>query len=202
MIKNWQHQDMKGEQVAIIATPLMGNLVPVVEFATHLINHHSNRISVTILAFSVPHLPLVDDYIESQTSNEHIRFIQIHPQDSQPPNQCKSMTEFISLYIQSHKPIIKKTLQNLTTNVPLVVSAKTGNDVDLIPSIFLSNNLTTLPKSDSDSATQLMVVKSFTKPVPLNAYPLYCINKEELGYSWFLHHTLRSATSLPGGTNS
>ncbi|GJZ47680.1 UDP-glycosyltransferase 43-like protein [Tanacetum coccineum] len=210
MIKNSQHQDMKRAQVAIIATPLMGNLVPAVEFATHLINHNSNCISVTILALSVPHLPLVDDYIQSQTSNEQIRFIQIHPSDSQPPNQCKSMTEFISLYIQSRKPIIKQTLQNLTNNVPLVgffidmfctSMIDVANDLNIPCYLFFASpasylgfvlDLTTLPESGSDSVTtQLMVVKSFTKPVPLNAYPLYCINKKELGYSWFVHHTLR-----------
>ncbi|GKC37508.1 hypothetical protein Tco_1049892, partial [Tanacetum coccineum] len=216
MIKNSQHQDMKRAQVAIIATPLMGNLVPAVEFATRLINHNSNCISVTILALSVPHLPLVDDYIQFQTSNEQIRFIQIHPSDSQPPNQCKSMTEFISLYIQSHKPIIKQTLQNLTNNVPLVgffidmfctSMIDVANDLNIPCYLFFASpasylgfvlDLTTLPESDSDSATtQLMVVKSFTKPVPLNAYPLYCINKKELGYSWFVHHTLSPLRPQP-----
>ncbi|KAL7614761.1 hypothetical protein Lser_V15G06588 [Lactuca serriola] len=112
-----QVQEMRRAEVAIIATPSMGNLIPAVEFATHLINHHPSRISVVILAISMPQRPILDDYIQSRIANKQIRFIQLHHVDSPLPDQYSSGIEFISRYIENHKPIIKQTLNNLRTTV-------------------------------------------------------------------------------------
>ncbi|GJZ47679.1 UDP-glycosyltransferase 43-like protein [Tanacetum coccineum] len=201
---------MKRAQVAIIATPSMGNLVPAVEFATHIINHDSG-LSVTVLALSVPQWrPLLADYIQSCTSTEHIRFIQIHTDHMPQQDQYSSDIEFISLYIQNHKPIVKQTLQNLRKDVPLVgffidmfctSMIDVANDLNIPSYLFFASpaaylgfvlHLTTLSsdESDSDLAPEL-TVQGFTSPVPLNAYPLYCIKKKELGYSCFVHHALR-----------
>ncbi|KAL4578177.1 hypothetical protein LXL04_014296 [Taraxacum kok-saghyz] len=206
---------MRRTEVAIIATPFMGNLVPAVEFASHLINHHLNRISVAILTISMPQMPLVEDYVRSRTSIEHIRFIQIPPVDPPPPDQYNSRVEFISLYIQNHKPIVKQTLKTLSNAgsdlVPVPLAGlfvdmfctsmiDVANDLDIPCYLFFASpaaylgfvlHLTTLPATESfDSETEL-TVPSYAKPVPSNALPTFCIKKDEFGYMTFVHHALR-----------
>ncbi|KAI3518831.1 hypothetical protein L1887_07663 [Cichorium endivia] len=204
---------MRRAQVAIIATPAMGNLVPAVEFASHFINHHNSRISVVILVISMPQRPLIDDYVKSHTSTEHIRFIQLHHVDPPPPDQYNSAIEFISLYIENHKPIIKQTLKHLPTSdlvpVPLVglfvdmfctSMIDVANDLDIPSYLFFASpaaylgfvlHLTTLPANESiDSAAEL-TVPSYVKPVPSNTIPSFCIKKDEFGYSTFVRHALR-----------
>ncbi|KAI3747260.1 hypothetical protein L6452_09713 [Arctium lappa] len=200
---------MKTAEVAIIAAPTMGNLVPAVEFATHLINHHDHRrISVAILLISMPQWPLNEDYIQSHTSTQHIRFIRFHPVDPPPPDQFNSIIDLISLHIQNHKPMIKQTLENLTTT-PLVglfvdmfctSMIDVANDLNIPCYLFFASpatylgfvlHLTTLPATVSfDSATEL-IVPSYANPVPLNVLPSFCIKKNELGYSTFVRHALR-----------
>ncbi|PWA56053.1 UDP-glucuronosyl/UDP-glucosyltransferase [Artemisia annua] len=201
---------MKRAQVAIIASPSMGNLVPVVEFATHIINHDS-CLSVTVLVISVSHWgPLLDDYIQSCSSTEHIRFIQLHTDHMPQQDQYSSGIEFISLHIQNHRPIVKQTLQNLTKDVPLVgffvdmfctSMIDDANDLNIPCYLFFASpaaylgfvlHLTTLPvaESESDLATEI-TVQSFINPVPSNAYPLYCIKKNQLGFSCFVNHARR-----------
>lgn len=82
-----------------------------------IINHHPSHISVVILAISMPQRPILDDYIQSRIANKQIRFIQLHHVDSPLPDQYSSGIEFISRYIENHKPIIKQTLNNLRTTV-------------------------------------------------------------------------------------
>nr|XP_043634576.1 UDP-glycosyltransferase 43-like [Erigeron canadensis] len=194
----------KRTEVAIIATPTIGNLVPAVEFATHLINHHSNRISVTILDISMPQWPLVHDYIQSHTSTQHIRFIKLSPPNSdQPIDRHKSVIEFISLHIKNHKHIIKETLKNIPL-VGLFIDMFCTSMIDVAnelnipcymffqsPAAYLSFvlHLTALVAKPG-SVTELKV-PGFTNLVPPNAFPSYCIDKDELGYSCFIHHTLR-----------
>ncbi|KAJ0922612.1 putative anthocyanidin 3-O-glucosyltransferase [Helianthus annuus] len=52
-------------------------------------------------------------------------------------------------------------------------------------------HLTTLSDTKSTDSANGLSVPSFSNPVPSTAFPLFCINKNELGYSWFVHHTLR-----------
>ncbi|XP_071731826.1 UDP-glycosyltransferase 43-like [Rutidosis leptorrhynchoides] len=197
---------MKQAEVAIIATPTIGNLTPAVEFATHLINHHPNRISVTILTISIPQWPLVNDYIQSRTSTNHIRFIQLDPPELPPPDQYNSSIELISLHIQNHKPIVKQTLQNLpfvTLFVDMFCTSMidVANELNIPCFLFFASpagylsfvlHLTTLSESEPESESEsALVVPGFTNPVPSNGYPLYCINKKELGYSCFVDHARR-----------
>ncbi|KAJ0789070.1 putative UDP-glucuronosyl/UDP-glucosyltransferase, UDP-glycosyltransferase family [Helianthus annuus] len=198
---------MNQAQVAIIATPNMGNLVPAVEFATHLTNHHLHHISVTILTISMPQSPLIDNYVQSHSSTDHIRFIQLPPADIPPPNQYNTRIGFTSLYIQNHKPIVQQTLQNLSP--PLVgffvdmfctSMIDVANDLNIPCYLYFASpaaylgfvlHLTTLSDTESTDSANGLSVPSFLNPVPSTAFPLFCINKNELGYSWFVHHTLR-----------
>ncbi|XP_023739727.1 UDP-glycosyltransferase 43 [Lactuca sativa] len=208
-----QVQEMRRAEVAIIATPSMGNLIPAVEFATHLINHHPSHISVVILAISMPQRPILDDYIQSRIANKQIRFIQLHHVDSPPPDQYSSGIEFISGYIENHKPIIKQTLNHLQTTVsdsepvPLVglfidmfctSMIDVANDLNIPCYLFFSSpaaslgfmlHLTTLPATES-FVTEL-AVPSYANAIPSNIFPSFCIKKEEFGYSTFVRHTLR-----------
>ncbi|XP_023739739.1 UDP-glycosyltransferase 43 [Lactuca sativa] len=200
---------MRRAEVAIIATPYMGNLVPAVEFATRLINHHPDRISVAILTISMPQMPLIEDYIQSRTSIEHIRFIQIPPVDSPPSDQYNSRIEFTSIYIGNHKPIVKQTLKTLSTSVPLAglfvdmfctSMIDVANDLNIPCYLFFASpaaylgfvlHLTTLPANESVDSANELIVPSYAKPIPSNTLPTFCIKKDEFGYSRFVSHALR-----------
>ncbi|KAI3798422.1 hypothetical protein L1987_33697 [Smallanthus sonchifolius] len=52
-------------------------------------------------------------------------------------------------------------------------------------------HLTTLPDTESIDLANELTVPSFINPVPSNALPLFCINKDELGYSCFVGHAGR-----------
>ncbi|KAI3747258.1 hypothetical protein L6452_09711 [Arctium lappa] len=188
-------ENMKREEIAIISTPAIGNLVPAVEFATHLINHHHHRISVAILVISMPQRPLIDDYVISRASTPHIRFIQIPPVDPPPPHQYNSTIEFISLHIQNHKPKIKQTLKNLTTLVGIFIDMfctpmiDVANDLGIPCYLFFASpaaylgfvlHLTNLPATESVSqTTELTTVPSYANSVPSNVLPSFCIKKNE-----------------------
>ncbi|KAL8246500.1 hypothetical protein R6Q59_007716 [Mikania micrantha] len=161
----------------------MGNLLPVVEFAIHLVNHHHHhhrRISVTILTISMPQWPLIDHYVRSHTPTDHIRLIQLPPADTPSPDQYTSRIEFISLYIQNHRPMVQQTLATIE---PLV-----GLFVDMFCTSMIDQPCPSL--SPVDSLNELTVA-SFTNPVPSSAFPLFCRNKNELGYSCFVRHAVR-----------
>ncbi|KAJ9541416.1 hypothetical protein OSB04_027922 [Centaurea solstitialis] len=202
-----QHTKM-AQQVAIIAAPTMGNLIPAVEFATHLINHHHHhhhrRISVAILLISMPQWPLNHHYIQSHTSTEHIRFIHLHP--LHPPNQCDSIVDLISLHIENHKHIVEETLKTLPSLAGVFVDMfctsviDVAADLDIPCYLFFASpatylgfvlHLATLPAAESlDSAADL-TVPSFANSVPVTVLPSYCIKRTELGYSKFVRHALR-----------
>ncbi|XP_076924210.1 UDP-glycosyltransferase 43-like [Bidens hawaiensis] len=194
---------MKRAEVAIIAAPTMGNLLPAVEFATHLTNHHLHRISVTILTISMPQWPLINNYIQSHTSTDHIRFIQLPPADSPPPNQYNSNIGFVSLYIQNHKPIVKHTLKKITglfVDMFCTSMIDVAKDLNIPCYLYFSSpaaylgfvlHLTTLDDTESLDSGSEMTVPSFLNPVPSTALPIFCINKNERGYSWFVNHARR-----------
>ncbi|XP_076914558.1 UDP-glycosyltransferase 43-like [Bidens hawaiensis] len=191
---------MKRAEVAIIAAPTMGNLLPAVEFATHLTNHHLHHISVTI---SMPQWPLINNYIQSHTSTDHIRFIHLPPADSPPPTQYNSTIGFVSLYIQNHKPIVQHALKNITglfVDMFCTSMIDVANDLDIPCYLYFSSpaaylgfvpHLTTLDDSKSFDSGSELTVPSFMNPVPPTALPLFCINKNERGYSWFVNHARR-----------
>ncbi|KAF5768753.1 putative UDP-glucuronosyl/UDP-glucosyltransferase, UDP-glycosyltransferase family [Helianthus annuus] len=202
-------QDMKRAEVAIIATPTMGNLLPTIEFATHLTNHPNHHISVTILTISMPQWPLIHNYLQSHTSTDLIRFIHLPPPDTPPPNHYTSIIEYLSLYIQNHKPIVQQTIESLS--VPLdgffvdmfcTSMIDVANDLNIpcylyfaSPAAYLSFvlHLTTLPVDsvNQEAEERQLIVPGFQNPVPSTAFPLFCINKKERGYSWFVRHALR-----------
>ncbi|KAI7755465.1 hypothetical protein M8C21_026865 [Ambrosia artemisiifolia] len=204
---------MKRAEVAIIATPTMGNLLPTIEFATHLTNHHHHHISITILTISIPQWPLMHNYAQSLTPTDHIRFIPLPPPDTPPPTHYDSLIEYLSLYIQYHKPIVQQILENHP--VPLAgffidmfctSMIDVANDLNIpcylyfaSPAAYLAFvlHLTTLPVTEStDSVNKEVEERRLAVPglinlVPSTAFPLFCNNKKELGYSFFVRHALR-----------
>ncbi|KAL8201544.1 hypothetical protein R6Q57_010691 [Mikania cordata] len=199
---------MKRAEVAMIATPTMGNLLPVVEFAAHLVNHHHHhrRISVTILTISMPQWPLIDHYVRSHTPTDHICLIQLPPADTPSPDQYTSRIEFISLYIQNHRPMVQQTLATIEPLVGLFVDMfctsmiDVANDLGIPSYLYFASpaaylgfvlHLTTLPLTESVDSLNELTVASFTNPVPSSAFPLFCRNKNELGYSCFVRHAVR-----------
>lgn len=112
---------MKKAEIAIISTPGIGNLVPAVEFATHLTTTQP-LLSATILIITIPQRPLVNDYISSLATSRaapNIRFLHLPPVDPPSPDQYQASIAYLSLLIANHKPRVKQALTNLITSVPL-----------------------------------------------------------------------------------
>ncbi|KAF3450064.1 hypothetical protein FNV43_RR06143 [Rhamnella rubrinervis] len=94
-------------QLIFISTPLIGHLVPTVEFARHLLHHHP-RFSATILLINMPEWPILNTYAQSISATEkNIHFIQLPTVDPPTQDQFQSSMGYISLLIHKHKSHVK-----------------------------------------------------------------------------------------------
>ncbi|KAK2998317.1 hypothetical protein RJ639_023858 [Escallonia herrerae] len=93
---------MRKAEIIIIATPAIGNLVPAVEFATHLTTTDP-LLSATILIIHMPQRPLVNAYTDSRaTASGNIRFLHLSPVDPPDPDQYQTSVAFISILVEKH----------------------------------------------------------------------------------------------------
>ncbi|KAL8201547.1 hypothetical protein R6Q57_010694 [Mikania cordata] len=154
----------------------------------------------------MPQWPLIDHYVRSHTPTDHIRLLQLPPADTPSPDQYTSRIEFISLYIQNHRPMVQQTLATIEPLVGLFVDMfctsmiDVANDLGIPCYLYFASpaaylrfvlHLTTLPLTVSVDSVNELAVASFTNPVPSSAFPLFCRNKNELGYSCFVRHAVR-----------
>ena len=102
-------------EVVFITTPAIGQLVPIVEFAHHLINCDP-RFSITILIVTLPQRPLVNTYVQScvaTSASTNINFVHLPPVDLPSPDQFQSSIGCLSLFAERHKPHVKQAITNL-----------------------------------------------------------------------------------------
>jgi hypothetical protein len=202
---------MAKAEIAIISTPGIGNFLPAVEFATQLTKTHPT-FSATILIIDLPERPLVNDYVNSLSPSENLRFLHLPPADSPSPEQSQSSIGYLSLVIQNYKSQVKLALTELTRNsvplVGLIVDMFCTSMIDIAdelgipsylyfasPATFLQFMLH-LPSLDSkvnSELTQLtqLALPGFTNSVPLKVLPNFFLHRNDDGYSWFLHHACR-----------
>ncbi|KAF3947037.1 hypothetical protein CMV_026775, partial [Castanea mollissima] len=103
-------------EVVFITSPAIGHLVPIVEFAHHLINCDP-RFSITLLIITMPQRPLVNTYVQScvakSASTTNIKFVLLPTVDPPSPDQFQSYIGRMSLFIERHKPHVKQAITNL-----------------------------------------------------------------------------------------
>lgn len=199
----------KSAEVVFISAPAIGNLVPAVEFATHL-TKTDPRLSATILVITTSHRPLVTTYIESRAAVNagKVRFIHLRPVEPPSPDQYQSSIAFMCLLIEKHKPHVKDALANLMQTqsesensvVPVVgivvdmfcmpimdVAAELGVPCYLFfasPATFLGFMLH-LPSlhgqlaSVFDDSASVLTIPAFTNPVPIPVLPTFFLRRND-----------------------
>ncbi|XP_050871777.1 UDP-glycosyltransferase 43 [Lathyrus oleraceus] len=197
-------------EVVFVATPAIGNIVPVVEFANHLTKHNP-QFSATILIVTVPQRLLVNTYIQSlSSSTTNLRFIHLPPVDPPTSDQYQSFVTYISLLMQNQKNNIKNTLLNLTSSTEstsesvklaaLFVDMFSTTLIDVAneisvpcylffasPASFLGFMLH-LPSTESLESETEFEIPSFKNPLPKVILPSLVLNKKTGAYSWMSYH--------------
>ncbi|PSS11078.1 UDP-glycosyltransferase [Actinidia chinensis var. chinensis] len=204
----------KNAQVIIIPTPGIGNLVPAVEFAHHLI-HREHRLSATVLVIPIPHRPQVTAYVNARAATTEVQFLHLPPVDLPTPDQFQTSLGFVSVLIEKHKAHVKDIMADLVSStqpdsVPLAglfidmfctpmidVAGEIGVPCYLFfasPASFLGFMLhlpTLHAQLATDSDTEL-TIPSFANSVPVQVvFPTGLLNTNEDRYTWFLHYALR-----------
>ena len=116
----------KSANLVFIAAPTIGNLVPVVEFATQL-THTYPSLTATVLVIPM-NRPLVDTFVDSRSTvnSGNVSFIHLPSLDPPSPDQYQTSVGFMSLLIDSQKPHVKKALIDL-----MHTQSETGLFVDM-----------------------------------------------------------------------
>lgn len=207
-------------QLVFISTPAIGNLVPTVEFAQHLLHHHP-RFSVTILLVSMPQRVLVNTYTQSlpATATHNIRFIHLPTVDPPSQDEFQSSVGYVSLLIHKHKPHVKRAIASLagTESASESPAARvSGLFVDMFctsmidvadelgipcylffqsPVTFLGFMLD-LPSLDPQLVTGFsdsdteLSIRGFRNSVPRRLLPNSVLKGGD-AYSWFVHNAKR-----------
>ncbi|PON53999.1 UDP-glucuronosyl/UDP-glucosyltransferase [Trema orientale] len=202
-------------EVVFISTPAIGMLTPTVEFARRVVNHHSGRLSATVLLIPVPQWPTIHSYTQSlpATSSHNLRFHLLPTMHPPSPDHFNSYVAHISSLIEQHKPNVKNAIVSsnesdsesgrrfiglfvdmfCTTMIDVAVGLQIPSYLFFAsPASFLSFMLdvTSLDSQLSrDSVTELRV-RGFVNSVPRSVLPTSVLKQGD-GYSWYLHHGRR-----------
>nr|POE50424.1 udp-glycosyltransferase 71k2 [Quercus suber] len=204
-------------EVVFMTSPGIGHLVPVVEFAHHLINHDP-RFSATILIVTMPQRPILNTYIQSRaatSTSTNIKFVHLPIVDPPTPDQYESSFGYSCLLLEKHRPHVKQAITNLMeteldsdrrlvgiiTDMFCTSMIDVANELDIPCYVFFPSTATFLgfmlhlPILDTQLTTELakldteLVIPSFANPVSPSLLPSIALEKE--GYSWFLYHGRR-----------
>ncbi|BAT79967.1 hypothetical protein LR48_Vigan213s002000 [Vigna angularis] len=197
-------------EVVFIATPALGNLVPLVEFA-NLLTKHDPRFSATVLTIFMPQRPLINTYVQSRASSPaNLRILHLPTVDPPPPDQYQSSIAFLSLHIQNHKHHVKNALLSLLpsdSNSPVRLAAVfvdmfCGSLIDVAAELsvpcylffassasFLGFTLH-LPRPDSLDSESEFSIPSFKNPVPKSVLPSFVLDANDAS-PWFSYHARR-----------
>ncbi|KAK1304490.1 putative UDP-glucose flavonoid 3-O-glucosyltransferase 3 [Acorus calamus] len=189
----------------------MGHLVSTVEM-TQLLCSRSPRISITILNMCPLGAPSIassiSSYISSLPTSPNITFIDLpFPSDFHFDPTQKGET-IISLYIQSHKPLIKQSIQNLNHPISAIIMdlfsttlIDLADDLGVPAYVFFTSGasflglMLHLPSFDG---TDFMDFKEDrldvpTLPVKLDplALPSPMFDRTNDAYKWYMYHGRR-----------
>ncbi|XP_031268036.1 UDP-glycosyltransferase 43-like [Pistacia vera] len=112
---------MKKLHLFFISTPGIGNLVPLVEFA-QLVTQHHPQFTATILTITVPERPIVNAYINSRgaslAADRHlhdVNFLHLPPVGPLSPDEYQSSLGYLCVYIEKHKLHVKHAIEKIMT---------------------------------------------------------------------------------------
>ncbi|KAL5578257.1 hypothetical protein UlMin_019956 [Ulmus minor] len=211
-------QPNKNNQLVFLSNPEIGNLVPTVQFAKHLLHHHP-CFYATVLIISMPQRPIVNTFIQSlPATSSNIHFLHLPSVDPPSPDQYRSSLGYISLLIEKHKPHVKQAIAELASTesgklkrgrvaalfLDMFCTSMTDVAEELrIPSyLFFASPATFLsfmlelpvldPQLTTDSVTEL-VIPGFANSVPRRVLPPTVLKQRD-GYTWYLYHARRYST--------
>ncbi|XP_003533826.1 UDP-glycosyltransferase 43 [Glycine max] len=206
------HLIMTRFEVVFIATPALGNLVPIVEFAD-LLTKHNPQLSATVLTVTTPQRPLISTYVQSRASSAtNLKLLHLPTVDPPTPDQYQSFIAFVSLHIQNHKHQVKNALLNLKKNesnsfdsvrlVALFVDMFSTTLIDVAaelavpcylffasPASFLGFTLH-LDRVDPVESESELAVPSFENPLPRSVLPNLVLDAND-AFSWVAYHARR-----------
>ncbi|GAB4839303.1 hypothetical protein Ancab_028830 [Ancistrocladus abbreviatus] len=215
---------MKKAAIVFIPSPGAGHLVSAVEFARRLLLR-DNTFSITILVMKLAFTPpptteskpttSASPSTTTDSSDSSIRHIVLPDVEMPPTDYFKECPEnFITAYIDAHKPHIRGAILNLLNSGPdsvplagLVVDMFCTSMIDIanefsIPSyLFFTSSAAFLgltlhlPAHYNQVGREFTVsdpesiIPSFKNPVPSSVIPTFAFIKA--GYSTFLNHATR-----------
>lgn len=199
-------------RLGLVFMPLWGggHLMPMMEAAKRLLQlqQEENLFSITVLLIRSPEpasASIFSSYLQSVASSSlDIHFETLPPID--PPTDADGAVDFVSLYIQSHKPQVKAALTRSTIPVAaLVLDFFATTIIDVadelgVPAyIFFASTAAMLalnlhlpilhdkiPVEFGDLESEIEVPG--ISPVPLLSMPTSLMNKKSRAYSWFVFH--------------
>jgi len=191
-------------ELIFIPSPGIGHLTSSLEFAQLLINR-DNHLSVTILCIKIPLTPFSDSYIKTVLASQpQIKLIDLSLVEL-PPQEliAKSFEHYIYIFMESLKPHVKATLQNILSSYPrsesqpvvgLVLDlfclpmVDVGNELGIPSYMFMTSNvaftafmLSLLNREIEDvfnDSEHDLLIPGFPDPVPLSVLPDAAFNKD------------------------
>ncbi|BAT81548.1 UDP-glycosyltransferase protein [Vigna angularis] len=191
-------------ELIFIPSPGIGHLTSSLEFAQLLINR-DNHLSVTILCIKIPLTPFADSYIKSALASQpQIKLIDL-PLGELPPQELifKSPEHYICTFIESLKPHVKATLENILSSYPRSESQPVvrlvldffclsmidvGNELGIPSYMFMTSNvafsafiLSLLNRGIEDVfnvSEPDLLIRGFPDSVPLSVFPDAAFNKD------------------------
>jgi hypothetical protein len=107
---------MRQAELIFIPTPGIGHLVSTLEFAKRLIDR-DDRLLITILSMKFPFTPLADAYTRSLTASQaRIQLIELPQVDPPPAELLNSVEGYISVFIESNIPNVKRCLTKIVSS--------------------------------------------------------------------------------------
>nr|GLL29077.1 anthocyanidin 3-O-glucosyltransferase 2-like [Ipomoea trifida] len=199
-------------KVVFVATPTIGNLVPVVEFSK-LLSQKNQNLSVTVLLINFPQRPLIQSYIDSLADDGNLEFLSLPA--AEPPSTDRANISFLSLWIENHGPHVRRALTKLKSDDDVRMAGffidmfctsfiDVAEELDIpcylyfaSPASFLSFMLH-MPTLDAQvrdiefrDAAKEYVIPGFENPVPVESFPHFMSKRHEDTYLPFLQHAKR-----------
>lgn len=197
---------MKKSELVIVPSPGIGHLVSTIEFSNRLLHHATcHNFSITILVISPPY-----SKTSPPSSDDRIKYVHLPRVDPPSPNLARSPENFITVYIESYKCLVKDAIANLVSSdsvqlVGLVVDMFASTMIDVanefgVPSyvfftssagflglvLYLPTHYDRVGSEFDESDTDESIIPSYINPVPTNVLPSFVFNKE--GHGAFLSH--------------
>ncbi|KAK1325516.1 putative UDP-glucose flavonoid 3-O-glucosyltransferase 3 [Acorus calamus] len=199
---------MEAEKVNLVFLPCpgMGHLISTVEMA-QLLCSRSPLISITVFTMRYHRKPSVTSSYISSVTSPNITFIDLPSPSDFHFDPTQRGETIISLYIQSHTPLIKQSIQNLNRPISAIIMdlfsttlIDLADDLGVPTYVFFTScasflglmlHLPSLHGTDFMDMKDGLAVP--TLPVKLDplALPSPILDKTNDAYEWYMYHGRR-----------